>query len=207
MRNRDRWPALAVLTTLAAPAAARAEDNVVYGEEPPEIYVPQLRSAPRKLIGFDFGLGMYDAFCDGCGMTGGLSAGFSAGVQLTRRLAVLGDIWSLLHLLPADAPEERGVAAHSLTTAAARIWLRPTLWLQGGAGAGWLTVAGARDDFLVGVGGSLAIGGELKHRPGSGIDLALRLGSSWFPSNDGEIGGLREEVVYNVAGAIGYHWN
>ena len=188
--------------------SARAEDNVVYGEEPPEVYVPELRSAPRKLIGFDFGIGVYDAFCGGCNLTGGLSAGFSAGLQVTTRLAAVGDIWSLLHLLPVDDPAERGFTAHTLATAAARVWVQPTVWVQAGAGAGFLSILGANDDLIYGPAGTIAVGGELKHRPGSGIDVSLRIGTSWFPLDDDEMPvGVVDELVYNVAGTVGYHWN
>lgn len=208
--RREHWAAIAlgVAAVAGGGGSARAEDNVVYEKEPEEAYVPELRNAPRKLIGFDFGIGIYDAFCGGCNLTGGLSVGFSAGLQVTSRLAAVGDLWSLLHLLPVDDPAERGFTAHSLATASARVWVLPTLWVQAGGGAGFLSILGARDDLIVGPAGTVAVGGELKHRPGSGIDVSLRIGTSWFPADEDDMSaGLVDELVYNVAGAVGYHWN
>jgi hypothetical protein len=202
--GRGSLAATAVVASCLTGSPARSDDGAdepVWGEqEPPPVYLPALRPPPRKLIGFDFGLGVYDGLCSGCVLTGGLSVGAHGGVQVTGRLAVIGDASAVLHLLPADSAEDRGVSAHAIAAAAARVWLSPTLWVQGGPGAGFLGVAGPGDALVIGPAFTLAVGSELRHRSHSGIDLALRGGASRFSGDPGA-------TIYNVAATVGYHWN
>jgi hypothetical protein len=206
--TRLSWRALAAaLVGVSLGAGSTSADEAgeeVWEEEPPPVYVAELRGPVRKLIGFDFGLGIYDGFCSDCLMVGALSAGFQTGLQIAPRVALIAEVWSLLHLLPADSADARGFTAHSIVTAGARVWLQPTLWIQSGLGAGAVSIVGPIDDVAIGPSATLSIGSELRHRPTSGIDLALKLGGTWY-SEDGEPND--GDILYNLAAAIGYHWN
>lgn len=196
--------AAAVAACAVWPAAAAAEpgDTVVVDEEEPKpVYFPELRPGIRKIIGFDFGIGLFDGFCAECRIQGGISADFFAGVQVARRVGIVVDLWSLMHLLPSDSAEDRGFTAHSQATAAARVWVVPAFWIQTGVGPGFLSVVGPQEQIDVGPGAVIAAGGELKHRPNSGIDLSLRLGATRF-----RIDGTKQ-YIYNASAVVGYHWN
>lgn len=192
---------------VGAPSAARAQGEAEEAEEALEpIYVAELRLPGRLVIGFDFGIGFIDATCGGCYPIGGLSVDGFAGVQVSRRVAVLADVWTINHLLPAD-DERKGLAIHALNTAAARVWLMPRLWLQGGGGLGWFNVTADRDGFLFGPAAVLAVGGEPGHKRCSGIDLSLRIGGTVVrDESDGTDSGDRM-LLYSAAAVVGYHWN
>ena len=197
---------------VGAPGAARAQEaadqdedeDTVEALEP--IYVAELRLPGRLVIGFDFGIGFVDATCGGCYPIGGLAVAGFAGVQVSSRVALLADVWSVNHLLPADE-ERSGLAIHAINTAAARVWLLPRLWLQGGAGLGWFNITADRDGFLFGPSAMIAVGGEPGHKRCSGIDLSLRIGGSIVrDESDGADSGDRM-LLYSAAAVVGYHWN
>jgi hypothetical protein len=183
---------------MAGPAQSLAQDEVE--DEPPPVYVAELRTAGRLVIGFDFGIGLIDATCDGCYSVGGLSMDGFAGLQLTPRLALVADAWSMLHLLATDT-EDSGIASHGLGTAGARVWLAPKLWIQGGLGGGLFSAGPRGSGALLGPGAMLAVGGEPGHRRCSGIDLSARLGGTLL-SDEGE-----RLLLYSIAAVVGYHWN
>lgn len=198
--------ALAGAATLA-PAVASAEtaeelDLVVWDEdEPPPLYVPELRASPRLVLGFDFGIGGFDGTCGGCLFVGGLSLDVFAGAQLTPRLAVLADVWAVLHPLATDG-DQSGLATHALAVAAARTWIVPTVWAQAGAGIGILGFAGRVDNRVFsGPGAMTAIGIEMDHGPCRGIDLQFRAGGTLVPDADSRA------LIYSVAAVVGFHWN
>ena len=183
-------------------AAAEEEVYVVDEDPPPPVYTAELRLPGRLVIGFDFGIGLIDAVCSGCASIGGLSLDSFAGVQVTRRVAILGDVWGMFHLLATDG-EETGVATHALATAGSRVWITPRFWLQGGLGGGLFSSGGRGEGgSSLGPAAVLAIGGEPGHQRCSGIDLSLRVGGTLF--GDDEEG---RAFLYNVAAVVGYHWN
>ena len=207
--------AAAALSVAAPRAAAQdghdpGDEDVVHEPAPPPPYVARLRPPGRAAFGLDFGIGMLDAVCSGCYAEGGISLDGFAGAQLARRVALLADAWSVFHLLASDVGGG-GVAAHAIATAAARVWIVPRLWLQAGAGGGWLLVAGGGSDDGVDFGPAamFAVGGELGHKPTSGIDLSVRIGGSRMRAGRRENGATSGESVllYSVAAVVGFHWN
>lgn len=194
---------VAIAVSAATATDARADDDFVEvdEEEPEAVYLPELRPPMRKIIGFDFGIGIFDAFCEQCRIQGGISADFFAGIQLGERIGVLVDLWSQVHLLALDSADERGFSAHSLATVAGRLWIMPTFWVQAGVGGGFLSILGPANEVDIGPGGTLSVGRELKHRPEAGIDLSLRVGTTRF-----RIDGAKQ-YIYNLSAVVGYHWN
>ena len=193
---------IVVLSCAWSPATWAAGETVEVDEDEPEpYYVPELRAPLRKIIGFDFGIGLFDGFSEEFTIQGGISADFFAGIQFSRRVGVVVDLWSLVHLLPSDSADDRGVFAHSIATASGRVWLAPAFWVQAGLGAGFLSIVGPRDDVTGGPAGTVAFGSELQHRPTTGIDLSLRIGATRLTLN----GATR--YIYNVSAVAGYHWN
>ena len=129
-------------------------------------------------------------------------------MQVSRRVALLADVWTINHLLPTDE-EREGIAIHAINTAAARVWVVPRLWLQAGAGLGWFNITADRDGFLVGPTAMVAVGGEPGHRRCSGIDLSLRIGGTRVldESDEDEGAGRRHMLLYSATAVVGYHWN
>jgi hypothetical protein len=208
---------LAAAISAGAPRAAAQDahdpddEDVVHEPPPPPPYVARLRPPGRAVIGLDFGLGMLDAVCGGCYAEGGISLDGFAGAQVSRRVALLADAWSLAHLIAAD-DGGGGVAAHAIATAAARVWIVPRLWVQAGLGGGWLLVAGGGDDggAEFGPAAMFAVGGELGHRRWSGIDLSVRMGGSKVRVSRGEGGASDSDesvLLYSLAAVVGFHWN
>lgn len=169
-------------------------------EEP---YLADFRRPWRLVIGFDFGIGVIDLVCAGCHSLGGLHVDVFAGVQVARRVALLAEVWSLVHLLPADDPDN-GLAAHTLATAGSRVWVAPRLWVQAGGGIGRFTAeqAGPNEEEH-GPAAVLAVGGEPGHRWCSGIDLSLRAGGTLVDGGDA----AGRVFLYNIGAAVGFHWN
>ena len=196
-----------IALVVGAPGAAHAQGEAEDAEEALEpIYVAELRLPGRLVIGFDFGIGFVDATCGGCYPIGGLSIDGLAGVQLSGRVALLADVWMVNHLLP-SGEEESGIAIHALQTAAARVWLAPRFWLQGGAGLGWFNVTADRDGFLFGPAAMIAVGGEPGHKRCSGIDLSLRIGGSIVRDESPGASSGDRMLLYSAAAVVGYHWN
>ncbi len=203
---------LAAAGAAASPRAARAQGEAEDADDAEEllepIYVAELRLPGRLVIGFDFGIGFIDATCGGCYPVGGLSVDGFAGVQVSRRVALLADLWTINHLLATDEEEGRnGIAIHSLDTAAVRVWLVPRLWLQGGAGLGWFNVTADRDGFLFGPAAMVAVGGEPGHKRCNGIDLSLRIGGTRVRDESDDSGESRHMLLYSATAVVGYHWN
>jgi hypothetical protein len=215
-----RFGAAALLVAVLAPPAAAQErrpadpdDEAVREPPPPPLYVAALREPGRAVIGLDFGLGMFDAVCSGCYAEGGISLSGFGGAQLTRRVALLADVWALMHLIAQDM-NETGAAAHAMATAGARVWIIPRLWVQAGIGAGCLAVTGTGPDDGVDGGPSalLAIGGELGHKRTSGIDLSVRIGATRLAGDRGSTDADDPDdgdavLLYSIAAVVGYHWN
>ncbi len=191
-----------LVAALAAPAAAQSSGTYVSDPAQPheDLYLPELRDPTRFMIGFDFGLGVVGGFCDECDRSlGGLAVDFYSGALVTRRLAVLGEIYAVLHLLPSDNEQDRGLVSHTFLTAAARFWAGPQFWLQAGVGASTFRVDGDDvTDYAPAV--TFAIGGEIGHKPDRGIDLSARFG---FGRYDDDGSGI---TLYNIGAVVGWHW-
>jgi hypothetical protein len=201
-----RLPALVLAAAALAwtrPAAAQGEaEEAEEALEP--IYVAELRAPGRLVIGFDFGIGILDATCGGCYLVGGLSLDGFAGVQVSRRVALLADVWTLNHLLPTDE-ERRGIAIHAIQSAGARVWVNPRLWLQAGGGLGWFNITADRDGFLFGPSAMVAVGGEPGHKRCAGVDLSLRIGGTVVRDESDDSGDRM--LLYSATAVVGYHWN
>ena len=106
--------------------------------------------------------------------------------------------------MPTDEQDHTGLAAHTIGTAAARVWVMPRLWLQAGAGVGWLTRDQGGDHVGIhGPAAVVAIGSEPGHKLCSGIDLSLRIGGTSI-----DIGGdVGRTLLYSIGAAVGFHWN
>lgn len=177
------------------------------GELPPDIvldeellYDAELREPYRFMIGFDFGIGVYDATCKQCPADGGLALDVYLGAIVHRRIAILLDVFSVLHLLPVDEPV-RGVVSNNHVSAVARVWLFPTVWIEGGGGLNVFARNQTGDDiYQTQPGWVLSIGTEQKHRPHFGIDFTLRMGAAVL-EDDGD-----RALLYDVAGLVGFHW-
>jgi hypothetical protein len=196
--------AAAVAAALGSAAAARADAYVIDpgAEDGDAPYVPELREPVRFAIGFDVGLGSLDGVGGGYAAKGGIAVDAWSGALVTRRLAVLGELFAVLHLLPADTAEDRGLLWHGFLTAAARTWLTPQLWLQAGAGLGILRAeVRGPDDAAYAPGVTFAIGGEVDHAPTRGIDLSVRAGAARYEDDDGS-----RVTFYDLAAVVGWHW-
>lgn len=202
--------AIALLTavTLAPRVAAADGDSSKYVSDPADpdlepVYVADYRAPGHLAIGFDFGVGVLGGTCSGCDRgLGGLALDVFAGAQLTPRLAVVGDLWTIIHLLPADSADSRGVATHTFATAAARFWALPELWLQAGVGGAAFRVDGSREDQSdLAPAFAVSIGGEVEHRPTRSIALTARLGVGRYEDDDGS-----PTTLYNIAAVVGWHW-
>ena len=174
--------------------------------EPPPVHIPEFREPGRFVIGFNVGIVVIDAVCEGCAAIGGLSTDIYSGVHVTPRLSLVGDLWAANHLLPTDG-ENKGLASHVLGTAAAQFWITPELFVRAGIGAaGFVVLAEQGDSVDFGPGAALTLGGEPGHKPRSGIDVAMRLGASWLRISDPS-GASEKALFYNIAFVVGWHWN
>lgn len=182
-----------------APRSAVAQET---GSEEEELYIPELRSAGRPIIGAGFGIGMFDASCDNCASKTGLAVEAYGGWQFHRRVAVLADASWTIHLLPVDG-DNRGVAGGLSLSAAAQVWINPQLYIRAGIGAGGLAAIAESDSGLdLGPGVILGVGGELGHRPDHGIDLSVRGAGSSISDAD-----LGDFLVFSAAAMVSYHHN
>jgi hypothetical protein len=158
------------------------------------IVEPTLRTPPRAVIGFDFGFGGIAVACGGCGSGGGVSADVYAGALVHERIAVVADLWSVVHLLPTGAVT--GTNSETLALASAQVWATPILWARAGAGAGLFAhVTTGPDEVAFAPAVAVAAGAELRHDPDFGIDFAGRVGVE-----------LSDPRVVSLAVHVGYHW-
>lgn len=191
---------LPVVLALAAVGADVTAASAQQAEEE-EIYIPELRSGGRKLIGGGFGIGMFSGDCADCLTKGGVAVELYGGYQLSERVAVIGHYWSTIHVLPFDT--NPGVAGYFSTTASAQVWITPTLYLRGGLGvASFAVLSDQASGFDLGPGLVLSVGGELGHRPSSGIDLSLAGAGSAVQSS-----ALGDFLFLSAAALVSYHRN
>lgn len=194
-------PAIALALAIAAggPSPATAATDLPTEED---LYLPSLRTATRLAVGFDFGVGIFDASCSACEYLGGLSLDVYGGVLVSPRVALLVELWTLAHLLPADREGTSGLALHSFATLQGRLWMLPEVWMGAGVGAGALSVTSG-EDAGTGLGPALvlSLGTEVHHRPDTGVDLALRLGVTFLEDDN-----RRSFELYQIAATVGWHW-
>jgi hypothetical protein len=202
--------ALATVLVALCGAPAWADDRPVVAVPASEVpiddeepYVADFRLPGRLVIGFDFGIGIVDLACGGCHALGGIHLDAFAGVQVARRVALLADGSSLLHILATD-DNDSGLAAHGIASAGARVWLVPRLWVQAGGGIGRFSADQPGPNVReYGPAMMIAIGGEQGHKVCSGIDLSLRAGGTVIDAG----GAVGRTLLYSVSGAVGFHWN
>jgi hypothetical protein len=162
----------------------------------------------RWAIGFDVGLGALVATCETCDtVLGGVSLDVYTGAQVTSRVAVLVEAWSLLHVLGEDA-NGGGMLAHVALAPSARVWITPTLWAQAGVGAALLgTLTAGDDDIALSPAATLSFGGEVKHEPAFGLDLALRAAIARYEDEaDTEGADGVPFALIQIGISIGWHW-
>jgi hypothetical protein len=179
-----------VLLTAAASASA---DTVVIASGTPS----NDRSGLVLGASVDGGnLGCQTKSGDDCGngthAAGGLSV--HVGMMVGPRLAILGEAWGMAHT------EDSLTATQALATANVRAWLTRRLWLQGGVGVARSKISYDSSLFMVSSTSStvpavaVAVGLELVHSPGFGLDVELRGGSGVY----------RDDVrIYNAALGVG----
>lgn len=200
MGSWDSWRG-GVGAALALAIAAAGSTEAVAQDSGDEVYIPELRSGGRKLVGAGFGIGMFSGNCDECLTKGGLAIEIYGGYQLTERFAVIGHWWSTIHLLPVDT--NPGAAGYVSTTASAQVWITPTVYLRGGLGvASFAVLSRAGNGLDLGPGLILSVGGELGHRPRSGIDLGLTGAGSAVQSSE-----LGDFYFLSAAALVSYHRN
>lgn len=186
--------ALASLVTIAAATDAFAQVPAGATQAPPAPYpppaaaypAPQLTaSAPKVRDGLTFGIGLSVgslvadcAECNDAFEAAGVNA--HIGLMLTPRLAVMGEIWAMAH------HEAFLTVYQNLATVAARAWVTPQLWVQGGLGAAtagyrWNGIFVDREDRTESSPGMMAaIGYELTIKPNVVLDLQLRGGTGFY---------------------------
>lgn len=189
------------VATLACVGSRVAQAQETVPEEE-ELYIPELRSPGRPIIGAGFGIGTFDALCNNCASKNGFAIEAYGGWQFHRRVAVLADATWTIDLLPVDG-DNRGIVGDLALSVAAQVWITPQLYLRGGVGAGGLAaIAEVGSGIALGPGVILGVGGELGHRPDHGIDLSLRgAGSSIGTSDRGDF------LLVSAAALVSYHHN
>ena len=189
---------IAAVLTIVDPGTALAQSSV----DDDEIYVPELRTSGRTLIGAGAGIGFFDGVCGGCRGRGGLALELYGGWQFHPRVALILDVWSTVHFLPADG-NNPGITGYTAVTASVQTWITPIVFTRLGAGGGAAYLVSKRDDvFDPGPSLSLTVGGELGHRKRTGVDLSIRIAGG--PINRREI---IDSVFYSLAAMISYHRN
>jgi hypothetical protein len=185
--------ALFVLT-VATDAFAQTPTTTTTPSPPPAPYpapggaypTPTITAtAPYVRQGLTFGIGLgvgsLVADCEECDSSfeaGGLHG--HVGVMVSPRLAILGEAWAMAH--------SNGFLTvyQNLATIAARAWLTPQLWVQGGVGAAtagyrWRGFFVDREDRTESSPGiTAAVGYELPIRPNMALDLQLRAGTGFY---------------------------
>jgi hypothetical protein len=187
---------------LALALAAVAGADVAHAQHASdEIYIPELRPGGRKILGAGGGIGMFSGRCGQCQTKAGLALELYGGYQITDRVAIIGHFWSTIHLLPFDT--NPGIAGYFTTTAAVQVWITPMVYLRGGLGLASFAVASdLGSGFDLGPGMLLSVGGELGHRPDSGVDLALTGAGSAILSDE-----LGDFAFLSAAALVSYHRN
>jgi len=187
--------AAAVLLGSSSKASAQYYGRPRYYAPAPAYYPP---SSYRSglVIGGSIGFGGLTADqCDICG--GGLSLEGHIGGMLNPQLALMFDVWTVIHPISGSNDD----MTSTLYTGALQLWLTPILWLKGGAGLGNTTVGNNLDGFAGATGFALmgGAGVELVQRGPFALDLQGRVGHTFIADIDGG-------PVTQYAFMIGFNW-
>jgi len=183
--------------TLAPAASAQAPGQAA----PPAIAVTPVEHAPAVRTGFVIGIalgpGSIAAIDSSSGDTfDGFSVNLHAGGLINPRLAVVVDLWSVVH--ENDNFGAEITLTHNIVTVAAKYWVTPRFWLAGGIGRASYTVIQDgntydSDDVPALMG---AAGAELSRSRTFSLDLQARVGAA-----DYDEGELRNGAV-----VLGLNW-
>ena len=186
--------AAAVLLGSSSKASAQYYGRPRYAPAP--AYYPPSSYRSGLVIGGSIGFGGLTADqCDICG--GGLSLEGHIGGMLNPQLALMFDVWTVIHPISGSNDD----MTSTLYTGALQLWLTPILWLKGGAGLGNTTVGNNLDGFNGATGFALmgGAGVELVQRGPFALDLQGRVGHTFIADIDGG-------PVTQYAFMIGFNW-
>jgi hypothetical protein len=186
--------AAAVLLGSSSKASAQYYGRPRYAPAP--AYYPPSSYRSGLVIGGSIGFGGLTAdACDICG--GGLSLEGHIGGMLNPQLALMFDVWTVIHPISNSNDD----MTSTLYTGALQLWLTPILWLKGGAGLGNTTVGNNLDGFAGATGFALmgGAGVELVQRGPFALDLQGRVGHTFIADIDGG-------PVTQYAFMIGFNW-
>jgi hypothetical protein len=163
------------LATVVVGAATPAFAQRGYYPPPPPRYAPY-----RQGITLGAGIGVGGMSADNCGDSCGAGPAFEfhIGGMLTPRLALMFDIFPVIHPINSDVS-----AYNTQYTIAAQFFATEQFWLKGGVGFAHYSET---SDFYGGLGSdwgsgiTLAGGFEIYNSGPFAIDLQLRLGRSFY---------------------------
>lgn len=166
-------------------------------------------AAPRPRHGLTFGIGLsvgsLVADCTECSETfaaGGLDV--HVGFMVTPRFAILGEAWTMAH------QDGFLTVYQNIATIAARAWLTPKLWIQGGVGAAtagyrWRGFFIQREDRTESSPGiTAAMGYELALKHDVVLDLQLRAGTGFY-SKDPVDGYVIEGHSFGLGAGVSWY--
>lgn len=165
---------------------------------------PETTVRSGLMFGVGVGVGSLVADCDDCSDTfeaGGIDA--RIGYMITPRLAIMLDVWGMAHR------EDFLTVYQNINTIAARWWVTPALWLQGGvgnanAGYEWDGIfVNVEDRTEKTAGVMFGFGYEFHVKPHFAIDVSFRYGTGFYDTtvgNDYVIEGHSAQL------GVGFNW-
>jgi hypothetical protein len=197
---RTYWIILGITAAVLLGSSSQASAQY-YGRPryyPAPAYYPPSGYRSGLVLGAGIGFGGLTA--DQCGdlCGGGLSLEGHIGGMLNPRLAMLFDIWTVIHPIPGSD----GDTTSTLYTGALQAWVSPIVWLKGGIGFGNTqissnsvgTITDATALALMG-----AAGVELVQSGPFALDLQGRIGHTFFTQQDGG-------AITQYAFMVGFNW-
>ena len=139
-------------------------------------------------LGLGAGLGHLECtgtFCDG--VTGASGLDLQAGLMITPRLAMYGDLWAMVHM------QDRLTVSQSMATFGLRIWFVERLWLQAGLGVARASynydadVVEFMDSTNFVPASAAAVGVEILTGRRFALNVQLRAGTGYFRDGDTEV--------------------
>ncbi len=155
------------------------------------------------MFGFGLGPGSLSVDCDDCDAVraGGVSG--HIGYMLTPNLAILADFWVMVH------NEDFLTVYQNINTLAARYWVTPALWVQGGLGNAnvgykWDGIfVNIEDETKSAPGVMFGVGYEFYVKPKFAIDVSLRYGTGFY---DDEANLDYEVKAHSAQLNFGFSW-
>jgi hypothetical protein len=179
-----------VLASSIASAQVPAYQPAPYPPPPVAYPAPAVATGePHVRAGLTFGIGanvgslVADcAECSNSFAAGGIQA--HVGMMVTPRLAILAEVWTMAH------HDGFLTVYQNIATIAARAWVTPKVWVQGGLGAatagyswhGFFVDREDRTESSPGVTG--AVGYEVPLGARNVIDLQLRAGTGFYSKDE-----------------------